>query len=428
MALSFSACGKKAEYSGEIDFFGTDVSWDMTVADTYEYVSEYVFEFNENDEYLSELVPELYEARVNPGYESVGDSVSNNDIEFVFNENGILKMIHVDMGEDSATSDFAVSWLGEPDKEKDGSYYWYGTLGGYDTMAYVWKNVTNYVLTFELHDEEKLAEKGIRVSDMYDEATAALSTNDFETASEILSFLAKIEYRDSVELYNSIDAKWMAYYMEQGDYENAWSKYLLAKNVDSETVRECAYELACIYLLEGSNDKRFEAAELLETYCEGYRDTQQLLDYNFARSLEIGNIALALPYYKKLPADLLDVSQRIETIESYSKWFGTYICTSYDGEEQKFDVLEINLSITDGTVAAAVTCDYLDEIAPVGGMYSTTFVVDAAGFAESEAFTAIPAAHPKYEFTFSVEKITLKLTESDGAEESYVFSLLAVAE
>ena len=96
----------------------------------------------------------------------------------------------------------------------------------------------------------------------------------------------------------------------------------------NDLINECSYQIAC----EAYNAGEFDTAKTAFEALAGYKDSQDMIlqcEYGKAREQEKTSIKKAYETYKKLPADFLDVKNRMDLISALIEWEGEYKAKSY---------------------------------------------------------------------------------------------------
>ena len=88
----------------------------------------------------------------------------------------------------------------------------------------------------------------------------------------------------------------------------------------NDLINECSYQIAC----EAYNAGEFDTAKTAFEALAGYKDSQDMISYIKAREQEKTSIKKAYETYKKLPADFLDVKNRMDLISALIEWEGEY--------------------------------------------------------------------------------------------------------
>ena len=115
MCVGLAACGGPDYSSRTIDYLGNDFSWDMTAEDAEAYIEE------------NAVVSNRIETEEHEDYTIISD----DHYIFRFDSEGTMEFAKIrDTGSYQDIFDLLKQEYGDPDEEKDDSYYWYGTMDG----------------------------------------------------------------------------------------------------------------------------------------------------------------------------------------------------------------------------------------------------------------------------------------------------------
>lgn len=135
-------------------------------------------------------------------------------------------------------------------------------------------------------------------------------------------------------------------YLNAGDYEDAEEKKLAL-----------SYDMGMIYLNNGNYNAAMyyfnNAADV-----DGAEESIRKAKYEYAESMLTNNIdEHILAIYKELPADYENSRARIEAIEKYIAYVGTYTCTAEDAPKEE---LIVRLYMQDNEMQLRVDSEVLD--------------------------------------------------------------------